>query len=918
MTDLASISDEWWHGSGGQALDFDKMKWGSFTKQAQSHGYSKDELPQFANYVLSNKEDFEPTTERRANFYKNVIKGGAVPVKMEQPAYYKEHRNIVKLLENTGKSLLNEAKDQKEEATAMAKKLKAPNPFYHLRGGDYSWGGDEDVYLDPDGNHISKEDYEKQFENQDKFPVEPDQPEDLPEQPQFVGDPTQFKPMPFDPNNPMMYMGSGSPFYHLRGGMDADDDDEIAQFLQQQQQWQEQQDAHDQEMLQVQQEILALLQGDDLVQRPVGQYQGGAKDKYLAIAKLLAKKAGYKDWDSLRRASDGDHKLELRGVKFGRKDYGDFIKYSLEKGMDEAKKHRDAYLARATKIRGDWAKDMYSPNSLAIKILWGGGLSGGGKTEAELEAMSVVKLIEYGKSLGVKGLDGKTKKVIMDKIISHEKTMPESTSVAPKEEEGLTPLKLYKMLLMEGHLEKDLIPLAKKQGIQHILHKNKKTLVNEIYDNLLSNEEIQASDSLENVPKVVMYIFGKGPNPYPDSESEEEEESDEEEDPEEIHVTRYVYDTNPYLVENERTGLAFKDRRVFDPVADNEELGTLGEMPEIAKLVEENETVIEEPEEKRPATPTREEWINEQREQMVARIKSLEKILDGTSRNLIDPHVDRPYGADRQAKMKKDAREDIKAITEQLKRTGDFKMIEGEPLPLASLRITFGEDHPSYKAWVQKFKKGEGVKKWEYPVKGSGRGKPTLAPQDVLEGKKDNPVVEETIEEPMDDQDIRSYFPNAKVMRYSGLARLSDIEQLLPTDKSYVFLLYEQTPGSGHWVALMRYGKTIEFFCSYGSKIDAPLRWNNPRDNAMLGQTQPYLSMLLNKAKGKFRAIYNPVAYQSKRDGVATCGAWDVMRINQLKNHNQDLHEFHEFMESVKKETGLTYDEIVVNYVSKR
>jgi hypothetical protein len=60
------------------------------------------------------------------------------------------------------------------------------------------------------------------------------------------------------------------------------------------------------------------------------------------------------------------------------------------------------------------------------------------------------------------------------------------------------------------------------------------------------------------------------------------------------------------------------------------------------------------------------------------------------------------------------------------------------------------------------------------------------------------------------------------------------------------------------------------------------------------------------------------VPYQSSKQGVATCGAWDVMRINQMKNHNQDLHEFHDFMESVKKETGLTYDEIVVNYVSKR
>jgi len=38
-------------------------------------------------------------------------------------------------------------------------------------------------------------------------------------------------------------------------------------------------------------------------------------------------------------------------------------------------KHRDpvrrqAYLKRATKIKGDWILDKYSPNALAINILW--------------------------------------------------------------------------------------------------------------------------------------------------------------------------------------------------------------------------------------------------------------------------------------------------------------------------------------------------------------------------------------------------------------------------------------------------------------------------------------------------------------------------------------------------------------------
>jgi len=630
-----------YHLRGGAVPDFDKMKWGSFTKQAQAHGYSKEQLPQFANYVLSNKEDFEPTTERRANFYKNVIKGGAVPVKMAQPAYYKEHRDIVKLLENTGRSLLNEAKDQKEEATAMAKKLDAPNPFFHL--------------------------------------------------------------------------------------------------------------------------------------------SGGAIDKYIAMAKEFAKRAGYKDWDSLRRADDGEHKLELRGVKFGRKGYGDFIKYSLEKGVDEAQKHRDAYLSRATKIKGDWAKDMYSPNSLAINILWDGKsscpMSGGGKkTESELQEMSVVKLIDYGKSLGVKGLDGKTKSVIIDKILKHipkEVVAEEKTFIAdpeyPEQEEIERILRDSKEETVKEVVEtaslEELKELAKELGVERILHKNKRQLAEEAVDILMDKKRKEYEDE-GRLPR--RWTGSRDPNGNPV-----------------VKVGHFI----------------------------------------------------------RKATK--------------AELKAGHPLITEAQ------------------KRENEARERDAIEARKMSEEADRRALEG-------------------------------------------KGKTVLPPQDVLEGKKDNPVVEETIEEPMDDGDIRQYLPNAKIMRYSALAKLSDIEQLLPKDKSYVVLLYENTPGSGHWVALMRYGKTIEFFCSYGSKIDAPLSWQNPKDNAMLGQSKPYLSILLNKAKDRFRAIYNPVAYQSKKQGVATCGAWDVMRINQLINHNQDLHEFHDYMESVKKETGLTYDEIVVNYVSKR
>jgi hypothetical protein len=50
-------------------------------------------------------------------------------------------------------------------------------------------------------------------------------------------------------------------------------------------------------------------------------------------------------------------------VNFGQMGYEDFTKHK-----DEGR--RENYLKRAQGIRGNWRKDKYSPNNLAINILW--------------------------------------------------------------------------------------------------------------------------------------------------------------------------------------------------------------------------------------------------------------------------------------------------------------------------------------------------------------------------------------------------------------------------------------------------------------------------------------------------------------------------------------------------------------------
>jgi len=110
----------------------------------------------------------------------------------------------------------------------------------------------------------------------------------------------------------------------------------------------------------------------------LSELRGGIKNVdnklYLTIAKMKAEQNGYNP-ELLIFADDSIHKLDYNGVKFGRIGYNDFIIYSIkahnkEITKEEALEHRKNYLARATKIKGNWKNNKESPNNLAINILW--------------------------------------------------------------------------------------------------------------------------------------------------------------------------------------------------------------------------------------------------------------------------------------------------------------------------------------------------------------------------------------------------------------------------------------------------------------------------------------------------------------------------------------------------------------------
>lgn len=95
---------------------------------------------------------------------------------------------------------------------------------------------------------------------------------------------------------------------------------------------------------------------------------------YLKLAKMRAQKKGY-DPNLLMFSDRLGKKLKYGPIHFGSSSNNDFIIYNFLEHENKIKegssdKHRNAYLARAHKIKGNWRDDLNSPNWLAINILW--------------------------------------------------------------------------------------------------------------------------------------------------------------------------------------------------------------------------------------------------------------------------------------------------------------------------------------------------------------------------------------------------------------------------------------------------------------------------------------------------------------------------------------------------------------------
>jgi len=142
------------------------------------------------------------------------------------------------------------------------------------------------------------------------------------------------------------------------------------------------------------------------------------------------------------------------------------------------------------------------------------------------------------------------------------------------------------------------------------------------------------------------------------------------------------------------------------------------------------------------------------------------------------------------------------------------------------------------------------------------------------------------------------------VIIYPELTGVRRIEDILVNDS--VVILYETRPNVGHWVCIIKRGKILEFFDSYGIFPDKEKKYINKEYLKESGQENNMIIQLLIEASKRYKIEYNNYRLQVKSGDVATCGRHVISRI-LLKNLNID--QFNRLMRGFKQ-YGLTPDDV--------
>ena len=155
-------------------------------------------------------------------------------------------------------------------------------------------------------------------------------------------------------------------------------------------------------------------------------------------------------------------------------------------------------------------------------------------------------------------------------------------------------------------------------------------------------------------------------------------------------------------------------------------------------------------------------------------------------------------------------------------------------------------------------------------------------------------------------------FSQQDIIEYPDLIRMN-IDLLLPNENDYkviYFITGESYSGKmGHWTSVCRKNGKILWFDPYGLQADSEEKWLSKNDRIRFRENKP----ILHEIVPKNQLVSNPFDYQSKKANISTCGRHVVSFIKYVCIDGHSIEQYHNYMEHMKRNTGRSYDEIVVD-----
>lgn len=161
--------------------------------------------------------------------------------------------------------------------------------------------------------------------------------------------------------------------------------------------------------------------------------------------------------------------------------------------------------------------------------------------------------------------------------------------------------------------------------------------------------------------------------------------------------------------------------------------------------------------------------------------------------------------------------------------------------------------------------------------------------------------------------DIEKYFGDGHIIKYSDLSKFDNIDSVF-NGNSFVIILIESKPSSGHWCCLLRYKNTVEIFDPYAGTIDNELKYISKAMREKLGEDEPVLTKLLKNSKHK--VVVNKYDFQSENDGINTCGRHCILRILMFICGGMELQEYIKWFKNSAKKLKISNDNFVVKLIT--